>query len=97
MSPTYEVEPRFWRDFDRLTAATQRQFLAARQLFIEGLRENPPRKGPWDGNGRPARRPPLYKLHAPSNRATLAQVHAESIVIAETRRAAVKLNPNDCA
>lgn len=46
MSPTYAVEPRFWREFDRLTRAQQALFLQARDRFAAGLLERPPRFDP---------------------------------------------------
>jgi hypothetical protein len=36
--PTRDVLPRFWRDWDRLTAQQQRQFLDALRTFVADLR-----------------------------------------------------------
>lgn len=44
--PTHEEAPRFWRDWDRLTAAQQRAFFAAVGNFVGGLRQQPPKFGP---------------------------------------------------
>lgn len=41
MTPTYAVEPRFWREFDRLDAAQQAAFLAARDAFVHALEHTP--------------------------------------------------------
>jgi len=46
VSPTYTVEPRFWREFDRLTRVQQLAFLAARDRFAAGLQDRPPRFDP---------------------------------------------------
>ena len=35
--PTYELRPRFWRDFGRLSKADQDAFKQAVELFREGL------------------------------------------------------------
>lgn len=45
MPPTYDVEPRFEREFRRLTRANQRQFIKAKDALVAGLREGviPPR------------------------------------------------------
>ena len=37
--PTYEVEPRFWNDYHRLTVAEQRMFRHAVEEFVGVLRE----------------------------------------------------------
>jgi hypothetical protein len=36
--PTYAVAPRFWRDWDGLTAQEQRAFRVAVKRFVEALR-----------------------------------------------------------
>jgi hypothetical protein len=36
--PTYEADPRFWRDWERLTGAQRGLFLAAVQQMVDDLR-----------------------------------------------------------
>ena len=43
--PTYEVDDRFWQDFERLTPEMQRRFLAARDQFVADLRSRAFRAG----------------------------------------------------
>ena len=43
--PTYERMPRFRRDFERLTPAQRRAFLAAVAKFVDDLRRGQPRAG----------------------------------------------------
>ena len=37
--PTFEVDSRFWRDYDDLTLERQRQFLEAKDEFVQALLE----------------------------------------------------------
>lgn len=42
MAPTYDVPDRFWREFERLDARAQRDFLTAKDRMIAGLEDEPP-------------------------------------------------------
>jgi hypothetical protein len=46
VSPTFEALGRFERDLRRLTRAERTQFDGARNRFVAGLRESPPRFDP---------------------------------------------------
>jgi hypothetical protein len=43
--PTYDILEFFWRDFDRLSPAEQREFLAAVRKFLADLRRGKLRAG----------------------------------------------------
>jgi hypothetical protein len=46
VSPTYERSARFLREVRKLTDAQRRQFLAARDELVAGLRQQPPHFAP---------------------------------------------------
>jgi hypothetical protein len=69
--PTHEEAPRFWRDWNDLTGAQQRQFDVARRKFVACLRQRPPRFNPELRVKRVQGRPDVWELSwAPDGRAT---------------------------